>query len=581
MSRKKGTRDSSSPKNHAEALPTTRQTSEAVAEQSIRTDNPDHFFSDGTIKTFPGACNVLIVAPNMSPDSDDKNVGLLTYWLTETLGAYAVVNCGRYRRPVDGDPTPEELQVSYSPKPHKKEKGILELRQRLVEETGGIPANLDSFNSASIAAYEYAEPIWLDACAIAYKSIPLAFFVCGIDDGRADELELDVAVGAGYLLRDKEQVCERDTGSAGGAFVEELIGRLSRLRDGIRVRDGVEGYSLTGDKIAGWLRSTWTDDRDDLYEPDMAEGWIADDIHSVQLAIRYTGFRDSKDNLRRTVQELAGAISGLSSFTIWEEEEMAKPEEKKAKKAKSEKEKPSKEEKAPAVDEQPPGGAEGDAKSKELAESVQKGVTLISHQKFQEKVNALKGLTTIRNDSDEDVAFEGEAKELFISAFESAYPVIERALGSINELGTFLLGVRKELKPRKLYYAWLDYAGIPKRTAANYVQVYERYADSLPKFGYLGVKKLLAASRLKECVDYVERNEQVIAEQSAAELERAVKALRSAKKTSGTGRGRKPTYIPVGKCRIRPSSDGTKLVIECLTEKKQAQLIEAIKGLLS
>jgi len=334
MPRKKRTEASHPNKKTSDALPTGRRTSGSPPEEFIFTDYPASFFTEGKVKSLQGTCNVLIVAPNMSPDSDDKNVGLLTYWLTETLGAYAVVNCGRYRRPVDGDPTPEELQVSYSPKPHKKEKGILELRQRLVEETGGIPVNLDSFNSASIAAYEYAEPIWLTACAIAYKSIPLAFFVCGIDDGRADELELDVAVGAGYLLRDKERVCRGDTGSAGGAFVEELIGRLNRLRDGIRVRDGVEGYSLTGDEIAGWLRSTWTDDRDDLYEPDMADGWIADDIHSVQLAIRYTGFRDSEENLKRTVGELAPAISGLSVFQSWQREKMAKKATKKPKKSK-------------------------------------------------------------------------------------------------------------------------------------------------------------------------------------------------------------------------------------------------------
>ena len=176
------------------------------------------------------------------------------------------------------------------------------------------------------------EAIWLAACEIGCKSIPLALFICGIDDAKADEFELDVAVGAGYLLRDKEQVCERDTGSAGGALVEELIGRLRGLRDGVRVREGVKGYDLArGDEVGGWLRYNWND----RFEPSMADGWRANDIYSVLLAVRHTGFRDSKENLRRTVKELASSISALTLFKSWKRKEMAKPRKKEPKKSKT------------------------------------------------------------------------------------------------------------------------------------------------------------------------------------------------------------------------------------------------------
>jgi hypothetical protein len=141
--------------------------------------------------------------------------------------------------------------------------------------------------------------------------------------------------------------------------------------------------------------------------------------------------------------------------------------------------------------------------------------------------------------------------------------------------------VKEKLKPHKLYYRWLEHTGIPQRTAANYTQIHERYADRLPQFAHLGIRKLLTASRLKDCVDYVEQNEEVIAEQSTAELEQAVKDLRSTKKTTGKARGPKPTYEQLGKYRIRPSSDGTRVVVEGLSKKQQAEVIEAIRAVLS
>jgi hypothetical protein len=62
-----------------------------------------------------------------------------------------------------------------------------------------------------------------------------------------------------------------------------------------------------------------------------------------------------------------------------------------------------------------------------------------------------------------------------------------------------------------------------------------------------------------------------------------VKALRSAKKEkrAESARGRRPTYISIGKSKIRPSQDGTRLIIEGITKKKQSELIEVIKSLLS
>ncbi len=209
-------------------------------------------------------------------------------------------------------------------------------------------------------------------------------------------------------------------------------------------------------------------------------------------------------------------------------------------------------------------------------------VGMISQDRFMAKIEALRKRETIRNDRDEEIPFEGETKEDFIRACEESYPVIEKTLSGMYEMGTFLRGVRDRLKPKKLYHTWLEITGIPQGTAQNYVQASERYRDQLPHFAHLGIKKLLIASRLEDCVQYVQKHEDMISEQTAEELEKKVKALRRKRQTpTGDGRGRKSKSLQVGKFKICPSMDGTKLRIEGLSKTRQTKLIEAIKDLLS
>lgn len=209
-------------------------------------------------------------------------------------------------------------------------------------------------------------------------------------------------------------------------------------------------------------------------------------------------------------------------------------------------------------------------------------VGMISRDRFLAKIQALRERETIENDKGVDVPFDGETKEDFIRACEESYPVIEKTLSSMYEMGSFLCGVRDRLKPKKLYHTWLEMTGIPQGTAQNYVQASERYSDRLPQFAHLGIKKLLIASRLEDCVQYVQKHEQSIAEQTAEELEKKVKALRGRRKAkSDDGRGRKPISFQIGRFKISPSMDGTKLTIEGLSKDRQARLIEALKELLS
>jgi hypothetical protein len=205
---------------------------------------------------------------------------------------------------------------------------------------------------------------------------------------------------------------------------------------------------------------------------------------------------------------------------------------------------------------------------------------LIAPEKLKERVEQLRALETITNDKGEEVSFDGEAKEIFVEAFEAGYPVIASTLDSLYSLGRFLHDVRTKLKPHKLYYKWLEYAGIPQGTAQSYVQAYNRFGEELPRFAPLGIKKLLIASRLPNCVEYVEQHEDDIAALSADELAKQIKQIRQKGRKKGKG-GRKPTYEEIGKVRIRPALDGSRLTVEGLTKAQQKEILEAIKALLS
>jgi hypothetical protein len=150
----------------------------------------------------------------------------------------------------------------------------------------------------------------------------------------------------------------------------------------------------------------------------------------------------------------------------------------------------------------------------------------------------------------------------------------------LKHLNRYLSEVRRILKPKKLFLRWMEYTGFPKRSSYNTLLLHERYGQKLPEFAYLGTRKLLAASHLENCVEYVEKHEEEIVKETAEDFEKRVRKLR-AKKTKKDGRGRKPQYTEVGGCKIRLSENGTRIVVEGLSKKRQAALLEVIKDALS
>jgi len=78
---------------------------------------------------------------------------------------------------------------------------------------------------------------------------------------------------------------------------------------------------------------------------------------------------------------------------------------------------------------------------------------------------------------------------------------------------------------------------------------------------------------------YLEQHLKDAEEQSVEQFEETIRKLRAAKKKGG--RGRPPTYLTIGDCKIHQSKDGKRIMVEGLTKRKQSALFEAIKAALS
>ena len=199
---------------------------------------------DGSIQTFTGSNNVLIVVPNLEPDDEaGRYIAWFAFRLTRMLGPYGVMNCRQYRLPLQEDPSPEELRIPDGGKNENLDKKTTALRKRLLEKTRGIPVDLNSYSSASVAAPDYLEAIWSSACCIGGKAEPLVFFVQGIDDATADALDFDVAIGCGFVKEDNH-VPHDAVRTARADLVDELLMGFQASRPELRIREAVQGYAL-------------------------------------------------------------------------------------------------------------------------------------------------------------------------------------------------------------------------------------------------------------------------------------------------------------------------------------------------
>ncbi|MFH0823159.1 MAG: hypothetical protein V2B18_10450 [Pseudomonadota bacterium] len=210
--------------------------------------------------------------------------------------------------------------------------------------------------------------------------------------------------------------------------------------------------------------------------------------------------------------------------------------------------------------------------------SEERPVQLITAERFKEQIEDLRRSTTIKNDKGEEVSFEGETKEEFIGLFMEGYPVAEKLLETIHDTGRFLYEVREILKPKGLFLRWMELTGFRDRRYYRYLRVYGSFRDDLSRFSHLGIRKLEAASRLKNCVEYLENNAEDAEKQTVKEFEQTVRNLRTGKKKGS--KAKPPKFDEIAGYKVSRTQDGKRMVVEGLSRKKQNELFEAIKALL-
>lgn len=203
-----------------------------------------------------GESNVLIVAPHGYP-GDDDNTEILAALLAEELDCFAVVNNRKYNRqaPSGSYRFTEDLNdVDQAPK-------CLDFWDPLVDRLRHIVRH--------------------------YPKFPLVLFLHGMSDANADEYvgkNFDFAIGVG-CVGDHDP----ETATASKGLVRSLRQLLSDTIG--KAKDGVERYAATN-RVPTILRRQ-----------------VANrDVEAVQLEIRFTGYRDTRDNLEELANALAKVI---------------------------------------------------------------------------------------------------------------------------------------------------------------------------------------------------------------------------------------------------------------------------------
>jgi len=225
------------------------------------------------IEIIRGRNRVVLVAPHGFPD-DDENTGTLAREIAGKLGSYALIN-EHYRKP-------------------KKNKRDVPDKQRAV-------LNLNRCNQVEEHLRdEFLRPLQSFVREIGHNHVPaLVLWIHGIRDdnieravGNGHSMGIHVAVGAGQGIPDRWTARLRTT----LALLESLGNNKLRPIHG--------AFALRGSDYCGWHPNI-------MNQYFFKRSYKHTSVESVQLEIKYTGFRD------KHVQEAAAAFAeALAPFAL-------------------------------------------------------------------------------------------------------------------------------------------------------------------------------------------------------------------------------------------------------------------------
>lgn len=220
-----------------------------------------------------------------------------------------------------------------------------------------------------------------------------------------------------------------------------------------------------------------------------------------------------------------------------------------------------------------------DQQTTALQPAVSPQLSVTTEERFKELIENIRKQPTIVDDRGKEILFQDHDKLEFIKWCDKAYPTIQNMVQTIHEVAGLLNDVRQALKPRGLFIAWLDVTGFPRRTAYNYLKLHDTFREELPAYSYLGVKKLMAASTLRNGMSFVKDNEEALSRKPVIEIEAWIRAQKQ-KTKKGKG-GRKPNFEQIGKFKVRKSTDGTRVIVENLDDDTREKILIAINDILS
>lgn len=206
----------------------------------------------------------------------------------------------------------------------------------------------------------------------------------------------------------------------------------------------------------------------------------------------------------------------------------------------------------------------------------------VDPQRLSLMIEEIRGKATIRADNGTEIEFTDQLKEIFLEDVQNTFPIITGMVRNLYETGRFFKQVKDRQKPQKLWMAYAETIGIPRRTLHTYIQVFERFGENVTQYAYLGVTKLMAVSRLKEPVRYIESRTDELVKTSTRDLIRQIiEELQKDKKVRKTKKKKKKESEPIETAlqgvRLIPSKNGQVVKVIGLNKKLQETIIELLK----
>jgi hypothetical protein len=260
----------------------------------IQPIDPNHF----TI--IEGSTDILLIAPHAcirnGEPKDDENTGPITELVARQIGCSAIINT--YFHKPDGEEYPEGYKPKKNEYPHGLNYGNLNLN--VIADAEQVPGYLDAIR-AVVDSPGKTTVIWVHGA-----DTDNAIEVASNGTYQFQPAEIEAFIGHG-------QGSNPDSGKGKSRFTAESS-TVERFRDAL-IANGMNAV-IADDKASNYrgrslkLMNQWF----------LKNKYSLEQVESIQLEIRKEGFRDLFENIEKSANILAGALSLGALVPVIQEE---------------------------------------------------------------------------------------------------------------------------------------------------------------------------------------------------------------------------------------------------------------------